>query len=638
MYVEGKNKERKDVTEPMDLTSTSEPETDARIIAFQDDALCSSFIKSLFGCLYEIYSSSAGQHVKHKTLRSILRMLHMASPDVLRTVLAGFSVSSHIAHMLSSNDQKVVVCAIQMSYILIEKLPDIFTVYFKREGVMHQMQKLTQLNVKMEILNTAVNSAAAAAATEVKQGVELPSSTECHNLVTNTTVSESCATHLAALEDRASLSVLNAESYLSLSNESIHSNAFDDGSVPGVASAVTVNSYNEDSSPTLDADIVTSKDFVLGSKKKKPPPIPVVAPPSSSKRSRRAKSESAQTPDSPTVMGVSSPPHSHSILSRAIFGASGTPFRMNSANASTNTGQAAGISIGANYSFSHANSSSSSAAAGSSFPTQPIPVPSNKDSSLVPPGGSAGASSKPGPSSSSGGASGFFASLKPIRWPSSTKSCSSSHLEKMLAAQASSGALSENSKRDKKKMSAPSVVSNAASINREKIKLWIKEKAVLFLELYSSPSATSNVSPTMLDSPNTGNNAASTSDTLSKLTNASQSLNVKSNTSTSVLYPSSAKHSSKRSANIHVALNEDLNIKSEQFVGTLRAIAQLIQEGDASPFEVLHSGLVTSLFEFLTCETVDASIGRDKRLRLFCHVFLNCPVSIHFYFVKSSAG
>ena len=616
----------------MDLTSNSEPETDARIIAFQDDVLCSSFIKSLFGCLYEIYSSSAGQQVKHKTLRSILRMLHMASPEVLRTVLAGFSVSSHIAHMLSSNDQKVVVCAIQMSYILIEKLPDVFTVYFKREGVMHQMQKLTQLNVKMEILNTAVNSSAGA---EIKQGVDIPNSPECDNLAAslianNTSVSESCATHLAALQSRASLSVMNAESYLSLSNESIHSNAFDDGSVPGVASAVTVNSYNEDSSATLDADIVSSKDFGLGSKKKKPPPIPVAAPPSSSKRSRRAKSESTQTPDSPTVMGVSSPQHGHSILSRAIFGASGTPFRMNSANVSSNAGQA-GISVGANYSFSHANSSTSSSTAGSSsFPTQPIPVPStNKESSsLVPP-------TKAGPSSSSGGATGFFASLKPIRWPSSTKSCSSSHLEKMLATQASSGgSLNENSKRDKKKMSAPSVVSNAASINREKIKLWIKEKAVLFLELYSSPTATSNLSANILANSNTGNNSASISDTLSKLTNASQNLIVKSNTATSVFYPPNAKQSSKRSMNVHVAVNEDLNNKSEHYVETLRAIAQLLQEGDASPFEVLHSGLVTSLHDFLTCETVDSSISRDKRLRLFCHVFLNCPVSENFLFIS----
>ena len=41
---------------------------------------------------------------------------------------------SHIAAMMASHDIKAVVCAIQMALILIDKLPDIFSVYFRREG------------------------------------------------------------------------------------------------------------------------------------------------------------------------------------------------------------------------------------------------------------------------------------------------------------------------------------------------------------------------------------------------------------------------------------------------------------------------------------------------------------------------
>lgn len=41
---------------------------------------------------------------------------------------------SHIAAMMSSQDLKVVVGALQMAEILMQKLPDIFHVFFRREG------------------------------------------------------------------------------------------------------------------------------------------------------------------------------------------------------------------------------------------------------------------------------------------------------------------------------------------------------------------------------------------------------------------------------------------------------------------------------------------------------------------------
>lgn len=44
------------------------------------------------------------------------------------------SFFSHIASMLSSQDLKIVVGALQMAEILMHKLSDIFSVYFRREG------------------------------------------------------------------------------------------------------------------------------------------------------------------------------------------------------------------------------------------------------------------------------------------------------------------------------------------------------------------------------------------------------------------------------------------------------------------------------------------------------------------------
>ncbi|XP_058558260.1 E3 ubiquitin-protein ligase TRIP12 isoform X3 [Neofelis nebulosa] len=110
----------------------------------EDPELAKAFIKTLFGVLYEVYSSSAGPAVRHKCLRAILRIIYFADAELLKDVLKNHAVSSHIASMLSSQDLKIVVGALQMAEILMQKLPDIFSVYFRREGVMHQVKHLAE--------------------------------------------------------------------------------------------------------------------------------------------------------------------------------------------------------------------------------------------------------------------------------------------------------------------------------------------------------------------------------------------------------------------------------------------------------------------------------------------------------------
>ena len=56
---------------------------------------------------------------------------------------------SHLAMMLQSQDYKIVVGALQMANVLIQKLPDTFLVYFHREGVMHHMKALRDIPLKM---------------------------------------------------------------------------------------------------------------------------------------------------------------------------------------------------------------------------------------------------------------------------------------------------------------------------------------------------------------------------------------------------------------------------------------------------------------------------------------------------------
>lgn len=104
--------------------------------------LSTTFIKFIFGVLNEVYNNSAGFAVRYKCLNAILRILYYSPKDLLITILKDHSISSSIATMLASSDLRVVVSATQMCHILVEKLPDIFSVYFQREGVIHQIRRL----------------------------------------------------------------------------------------------------------------------------------------------------------------------------------------------------------------------------------------------------------------------------------------------------------------------------------------------------------------------------------------------------------------------------------------------------------------------------------------------------------------
>lgn len=116
---------------------------DARIACLKEErGLAAEFIKNLFSVLYEVYSSSAGPSVRYKCLRALLRMVYFANGDLLKDVLKNQLVSSHIAGMMASNDLRIVVGALQMAEILMQKLPDVFGVHFRREGVMHQINQL----------------------------------------------------------------------------------------------------------------------------------------------------------------------------------------------------------------------------------------------------------------------------------------------------------------------------------------------------------------------------------------------------------------------------------------------------------------------------------------------------------------
>ncbi|XP_062521457.1 E3 ubiquitin-protein ligase TRIP12-like isoform X2 [Corticium candelabrum] len=149
------------------LTSSESRVQDDRNVAFaEQNEITAMFMKSLFPTLYCVYNSSAGPGIRHMCVAGLLRMLYFSSPEVLNDVLEAYPVSSQVAALLGSRDQKVVVSALQMAHILIEKLPDVFKIYFRKEGVMHEIERLAALATSTPETSNSHRAATDAAMTD----------------------------------------------------------------------------------------------------------------------------------------------------------------------------------------------------------------------------------------------------------------------------------------------------------------------------------------------------------------------------------------------------------------------------------------------------------------------------------------
>ena len=120
--------------------------------------LSAELTRILFPVLLEIYSASAGPGVRHAALQAMLRMVVHTEASLLDQVLNPPFLSSQVAAMLSSQDLKIIVSALQLSETLLTKLPEQFSVHFRREGVLHQVQKLTDPDYSINSNESSLDS------------------------------------------------------------------------------------------------------------------------------------------------------------------------------------------------------------------------------------------------------------------------------------------------------------------------------------------------------------------------------------------------------------------------------------------------------------------------------------------------
>ncbi|GAB2267878.1 E3 ubiquitin-protein ligase upl3 [Dionaea muscipula] len=104
--------------------------------------LLHEFGMDLFPVMTQIYGSSVSSPVRYKCLSVIGKLMYFGSADMISSLNTVTNMSSFLAGVLASKDSQVSVPALQISEILMQKLPDTFSKMFIREGLVHAVDSL----------------------------------------------------------------------------------------------------------------------------------------------------------------------------------------------------------------------------------------------------------------------------------------------------------------------------------------------------------------------------------------------------------------------------------------------------------------------------------------------------------------
>ncbi|XP_059653991.1 E3 ubiquitin-protein ligase UPL3-like [Cornus florida] len=124
-------------------TNGGVPEVSTREKLLNDQPeLLQQFGMDILPVLIQIYGSSVNGPVRHKCLLVIGKLMYFSSADMIQSLNSVTNISSFLAGVLAWKDPQVLIPALQIAEILMEKLPGTFSKMFVREGVVHAVDAL----------------------------------------------------------------------------------------------------------------------------------------------------------------------------------------------------------------------------------------------------------------------------------------------------------------------------------------------------------------------------------------------------------------------------------------------------------------------------------------------------------------
>ncbi|KAM0853504.1 hypothetical protein ACQ4PT_051008 [Festuca glaucescens] len=115
--------------------------------------LLQQFGMDVLPTMTQVYGSSVNGSVRHKCLSVIAKLMYYSSAEMIEILLGTTNISSFLAGILSWKDPQVLIPALQIAEILMEKLPGTFSKMFVREGVVHAVESLICLEISSPMLS-----------------------------------------------------------------------------------------------------------------------------------------------------------------------------------------------------------------------------------------------------------------------------------------------------------------------------------------------------------------------------------------------------------------------------------------------------------------------------------------------------
>ncbi|KAL8115765.1 hypothetical protein AgCh_022317 [Apium graveolens] len=128
-------------SEEQDDSTGTEISTREKLLNEQPELL-QQFGIDILPVLIQIYGSSVNGPVRHKCLSVIGKLMYFSSADMIQGLLSVTNISSFLAGVLAWKDPQVLIPALQIADILMNKLPETFSKIFVREGVVHAVDML----------------------------------------------------------------------------------------------------------------------------------------------------------------------------------------------------------------------------------------------------------------------------------------------------------------------------------------------------------------------------------------------------------------------------------------------------------------------------------------------------------------
>ncbi|VAH25387.1 unnamed protein product [Triticum turgidum subsp. durum] len=104
--------------------------------------LLQQFGMDILPTMTQVYGSSVNGPIRHKCLSVIAKLMYYSSAEMIEILHGTTNISSFLAGILAWKDPHVLVPALQIAEILMEKLPGTFSKMFVREGVVHAVESL----------------------------------------------------------------------------------------------------------------------------------------------------------------------------------------------------------------------------------------------------------------------------------------------------------------------------------------------------------------------------------------------------------------------------------------------------------------------------------------------------------------